>query len=330
MKRTLLIALTILSIVILAGCHIIEPYDTWPTDGLGAMLPAPDSENIRIGYELDDTFKADIEKATSADFQAYISKCEGAGFTIDIEKSSNDFSAYNEEGYRVEFRFYDSLQCISIYLHTPKVNGTFTWPTIGLATLLPQPQTNIGTISIDSSKQFIAYIGETSLDDYKSYVNQCIELGFNVDFSNQEKLFTADNENGVSLRLEYQGFNTMYISMYAPDEKPENTEADKQEPSTPEKPTTEAPSDNDIRPDFKAAMDSYEDFFDKYCAFMKKYNESDDPLSLMDEYSEFMKQYADTMSKMNALKSDSLSDAELQYYLEVNNRITQKLLEISQ
>lgn len=329
MKKTLLLALTVLSIVILVSCHAIEPYDAWPTTGLGAMLPAPDSENIRIGYELDDSFNADIEKATDADFQAYISKCKKAGFIIDVEKSSDNFSAYNQDGYRVEFHFYESLQCISIYLHTPKVNGTFTWPTIGLATLIPQPQTNIGTISIDSSSQFIAYIGETSLDDYKAYVNQCIEFGFDVDFSNSEKLFTADNADGISLRLEYQGFNTMYISVYTPDEETTDTESTSKDPSNPEKPTTEAPSDNSIRSDFKAAMDSYEVFFDKYCAFMKKYNESDDPLSLMDEYSEYMKQYADTMSKMNALKTDSLSDAELQYYIEVNNRITKKLLELT-
>jgi hypothetical protein len=121
----------------------------------------------------------------------------------------------------------------------------------------------------------------------------------------------------------------MYISIYAPDDETEDPESTSKSPSTPEKPTTGTPSNNDIRPDFKAAMDSYEVFFDKYCAFMKKYKESDDPSSLMDEYSEFMKQYADTMSKMNALKTDSLSDAELQYYIEVNNRITQKLLEVT-
>jgi hypothetical protein len=85
-----------------------------------------------------------------------------------------------------------------------------------------------------------------------------------------------------------------------------------------------------IRPELKAALDSYETFFDKYIAFMTSYNAGGGSVNKLSEYTEFMTQYADTMQKMGAMESDNLSDAELTYYLEVTTRITNKLLKISQ
>ena len=63
---------------------------------------------------------------------------------------------------------------------------------------------------------------------------------------------------------------------------------------------------------------------------MKKYQESDDTMSMLGEYTEYMAQYADMMSKLDKLDDGSLSTSEAAYYLEVVNRINQKLLEVSQ
>ncbi len=81
-----------------------------------------------------------------------------------------------------------------------------------------------------------------------------------------------------------------------------------------------------MRPEFKEAMDSYEAFFDEYCEFMKKYKENSTDLSLLADYANYMTQYVDTMSKLEKLGEDDLNDAELLYYIEVSNRISQKLL----
>ena len=88
-------------------------------------------------------------------------------------------------------------------------------------------------------------------------------------------------------------------------------------------------NNDEIDSSFKAAMDSYEAFFDEYVVFMKKYEESDDPTSLLTEYSTYMTKYADTMEKIDTIDENELNDAELQYYTEVNLRISQKLLEVS-
>src|SRR5699024_7267071 len=83
-----------------------------------------------------------------------------------------------------------------------------------------------------------------------------------------------------------------------------------------------------IRPEFQQAMDSYEAFFDEYCAFMQKYAESDgSDLTLLADYASFMSQYSEMAADFEAWGEEELTDAETMYYLEVQTRINQKLLE---
>ena len=77
-------------------------------------------------------------------------------------------------------------------------------------------------------------------------------------------------------------------------------------------------------------MDSYEEFFDEYYEFMKKYTNSDDATSMLTDYADYMAKYAETMEKMEAINQDELSTAEAAYYAEVSSRISQKLLEVAQ
>ena len=96
-----------------------------------------------------------------------------------------------------------------------------------------------------------------------------------------------------------------------------------------DKPTENLVDVDGIRPEFKKALDSYEDFFDEYCDFMKKFNESPDDLTLLGEYTEYLTQYAETMDKMNELDNGEMNDAEMKYYIEVTTRINTKLLDVS-
>ena len=82
-----------------------------------------------------------------------------------------------------------------------------------------------------------------------------------------------------------------------------------------------------MRPEFKETLDSYEDFFNEYCDFMKKFNESPNDLSLFGEYIEYLSQYSETMGKIGELDDGEMNDAEMKYYLEVTNRINKKLID---
>ncbi len=83
---------------------------------------------------------------------------------------------------------------------------------------------------------------------------------------------------------------------------------------------------NGVTPSFKEQMDSYEKFFDEYIELMESV-EKDPTLIASTKYLQFMMQYAETMEKLEEIDENSLSEADQLYYIEVQSRINQKLLE---
>lgn len=84
-------------------------------------------------------------------------------------------------------------------------------------------------------------------------------------------------------------------------------------------------SSKGIRPEFKEALDSYEEFVDEYISFLKEFQESDDISNMMGDYNSYLLKYTETTDKIAKLDSGGLNTEEAAYYLEVVNRITQKL-----
>lgn len=93
----------------------------------------------------------------------------------------------------------------------------------------------------------------------------------------------------------------------------------------PEKQPEKEQSNNGIRPEFKASMESYEAFFDEYVKFMKSYDGS---LTQMLKYTDFLAKYADAMEKLDKIGDEELTHEELALYTETMLRIQKKLLEI--
>lgn len=94
-------------------------------------------------------------------------------------------------------------------------------------------------------------------------------------------------------------------------------------------PTTEGEKDSIIDPEFKAAMDSYEKFFDEYVAIMKKYKANPTDMSILADYANYMGQYADRMQQFEEWENEDLNMAEVAYYVEIQAKITKKLLEVA-
>ena len=92
--------------------------------------------------------------------------------------------------------------------------------------------------------------------------------------------------------------------------------------------TAEKSASSEIRPEVKKAIDSYESFMNEYIDFMKKYSESDDAVSMANDYAEYMEKYTKVVKDFDALKNNNLNDAELKYYLEVQNKINTDLISI--
>lgn len=93
--------------------------------------------------------------------------------------------------------------------------------------------------------------------------------------------------------------------------------------------TEEKKDNNSIDPEFKAAMDSYEEFFDEYVTIMKKYKANPTDMSILSDYAKYMGQYADMMQKFEKWENEVLNAAEAAYYVDVQARITKKLLEVA-
>lgn len=84
----------------------------------------------------------------------------------------------------------------------------------------------------------------------------------------------------------------------------------------------------DIRPEFKQAMDDYENFYDDYIEFMKKYSESTNPTAMMSDYLAMLSNLSQMQKSYDEWGESDLSDDEILYYTEVNLRIVEKLTEI--
>lgn len=133
----------------------------------------------------------------------------------------------------------------------------------------------------------------------------------------------------------------MVIQIRKPDETEANESETKQESEQPsvteqeteleENSTGSAELIDGMRPEFKQAMDSYEEFMNEYCEFMKKYAESDGTdVGLLADYASYMSKYADVVEDFEAWDDGEMNTAETAYYLDVQTRVSKKLLEVAE
>lgn len=225
-----------------------------------------------------------------------------------------------------------------------KVNEDYVdivWPTSDLVSRVPKPESTFGEINSESSTYFSVDLGNYTNEMFNTYISECQEAGFTVDYSKSSTSFSAYDEEGYQVWLYFtadDGELSMTIS--APSEEDDDfedvddedeTASTTKESSATEKSTTatEAKSDDGIDSDFKEAMDAYEAFMNDYVEFMKKYQDNPTDLSLLADYATFMSDYADYSEEFAEWEDEDLNDAELAYYMEVLNRVNKKLLEVA-
>lgn len=138
------------------------------------------------------------------------------------------------------------------------------------------------------------------------------------------------SRNGLSKRLIQASKSTEPAAVTIPDRTTRETARPTPTPATAETEEPETPTLTDglIRPEVKEALDSYEAYMDEYIAFMERYKAADatDMVAMMGDYTDMLSRYSEFAEKINALGESELTNAELAYYLEVTNRVSQKLL----
>ena len=294
----------------------------WPNMTITKTVPEPETNKGKINSNGNDFFYIDIHEQSFDNYEEYLTKCKNKGYTIDAVENDDSYEAYNKDGLKLDLNYYDSTKEMSIYIYSPIKLGALQWPSTGLATYLPNITSTVGKINYDTSTQFSATVGDMSFDAYKDYVEACISKGFNVDYDKYEKAYRASNSQGYKINVEYLGFNIVAISINQPKEEGG-------ENSKPTETSNPAQANNTLGTDFKKAMDSYEKFMDEYVAFMKKYSANPTDMSLLKDYTEYMNKYSTFCADFAKWENEELNDAELNYYIEVQTRVNQKLLEVA-
>ena len=92
--------------------------------------------------------------------------------------------------------------------------------------------------------------------------------------------------------------------------------------------STEAPvATEGIRPEFKAAMDSYEAFYTEYCNLLAQYKENPTDLGLLAKYGEMMAKVSEMDETFDEWDEDEMNSEELMYHFDVNNRVMKMLVD---
>ncbi len=109
--------------------------------------------------------------------------------------------------------YFNIKSCIN---NQPK---NLSWPTTGLATMLPDPPTNKGEVNTDSDRSFWADIEKCSESQYKAYVESCKEKGFTVEADSNTSWYNAYNSDGYKLSLSYYSSSeSLSVSLNAAEE----------------------------------------------------------------------------------------------------------------
>lgn len=307
----------------------------WSEIELCEFIPEPDKKYGKITTNRSDLAIIDIVKLTKKEYKEYVQKCIDSGYSIDLEYEPWDtvYGAFNEEGYSIRIVYLESNEKMGITLEMPEKlkMKDIEWPTNGLGAMLPTPKSKLGNISWNNSDSFIIHIGNTTIDDYNEYVKKCEDKGFTNDYSKSEKSFSAFNSKGYEVDLRYLGANVVEISIEAPEEEEDISSSNTTEKNTSkEKNENKQTNKNKIGKEFKEAMDSYEEFIDEYVKFMKKYAKSNGAdISLISDYSKYVTKYAELCEEFAEWEDEDLNAAETKYYIDVQARVSKKLLEVA-
>ena len=274
----------------------------WPVGETASRLPKPDTGKIDRVNEYSDSLSIDIKGIDAVAFETYVKKCADAGFTIEASKSSSSYEAFNTEGYSLRLSLYKSSKELRINLSEPIRLSALRWPSGEAGKQIPKPNSDKGKTIYEYDQQFSLYVGDMSEDLFQSYIDACIDAGFNLDYNRGDTFFSAENALGYELNMTYVGFGVISITMYEPKVQSVGSEPEAADPivkstepaaieptaaptsvptavptSAPtavptEQPKSNSPSSDVIRDDIKKAIDSYEAFVDEYCSFVEAYD----------------------------------------------------------
>ncbi len=189
----------------------------WSDILLADVIPEPKSHLGEILSNSDEYLSLYVYKISVGDYSKYVDACKGKGFTVEAEQSDLSYYAYNADGYKLSLYYDENDSKMNISVDAPREYGTLVWPDSTIARMLPVPKSKTGEITQDDEKGFVAYVGNTPIEEFNAYVAACADKGFTVDISESEKSYSAQNSDGYQLSVSYQGNGVISISVDEPE-----------------------------------------------------------------------------------------------------------------
>ena len=191
----------------------------WDKHTIGKVLPEPPSQLGIFKLESNDRTSLIIGNITKQQYFDYCDLCRDQGFNIEESGFESTYSAYGSNGHKLEILYTAGNQQMSITLIYPFEFADITWPTMGIATLLPVPNSLSAKVVSDYKWSYSVYVNNMSINDFEQYVQKCVDSGFNRDSSKYDKSFWAENAEGENVHVTYHGNNVVYITITGSSDK---------------------------------------------------------------------------------------------------------------
>lgn len=184
---------------------------------LADVIPEPKSHLGEVIANSEAHLSLYVYKTNTGDYSKYIDSCEEKGFTVEADRSELSYCAYNADGYKLSLYYDENDSKMSISVDAAEEYGTLEWPDSVIASMLPVPNSTTGEITQDDEKGFAAYVSNTPIEEFNAYVEACSDAGFNIDASDYDESYSAENSEGYKLSVSYQGNGVISISVDEPE-----------------------------------------------------------------------------------------------------------------
>ncbi len=196
----------------------VDREETWPHGTLASLLPGIDSSHCHVYSNSSERFNINVYQYDKDSFSDYVKSCKEKGFSVDPQERDGYYEAYNEDGYKLELNCFDDR--LSVQLVEPVKLSKISWPSYMWDGKLPAPASDQGNVTYETETGFNILIGNTSKDDFNTYIDTLLKSGFNKDYNRNGDYFYGKDKEGNRINVTYEGYNSMNVTFYkAEDQK---------------------------------------------------------------------------------------------------------------
>ena len=190
---------------------------TWPQNGLLTKLSKPSSQFGEVSYSEDDEANAIIYQVSEDDYQKYVQECKKKGFTEYADSSTEEYEAWNKNNDFLELSYDSDKSTYSISVTAQHEMKDISWPKGQLAKSLPTPKKLHGYIAEDSSDSLSIYIDNVSEKDFNTYVDDCLDKGYDSDYYRYDDSFHGTNNKHEKRDLSVERERNKVMHIYLMD-----------------------------------------------------------------------------------------------------------------